>query len=74
MGTKTAIQMPNGLNIEPPDVQGCLTHHSVREKPNLDKTIIKETLLHSRSAVTQKIAEFIVKERFMVVTIRYTRC
>ena len=63
VGTKTAIRMPNGVNIELPDVQGCLTHHSVREKPNFDKTIINETLLHSRSAVTQRIAEFIDSKR-----------
>jgi geranylgeranyl diphosphate synthase type II len=58
-GRTTAIVLPNGHSVQLPKVSGDIALPTVSEKPKFDKTIINETLQHSRYAITDKITDFI---------------
>ncbi|MGB3510517.1 MAG: polyprenyl synthetase family protein [Microcoleaceae cyanobacterium] len=57
--TTTTMRLPNGLSIQPPDLPEDIETFRMPEKPKFDKTIINETLQHSRRAITGKIVDFI---------------
>lgn len=58
-GKTTAIGLPNQQSIELPKVSEGIALPPAPEQPQFDRTIINETLQHSRRAITTKIIDFI---------------